>query len=170
MSIYKVNGIVTNVTSKQIQTKYGLKNVYAVEVGDKVFSTGFKALYTVSEQINVLVEFKYGEYQLVDGTPSNEPELGSEAALEVVAPRPFTPKGGGRGKFPIDPLDGQMSIIRQSSMNRAVDIVDNMVASSVISMLTQDEYMKKILEIAMIVTDFGSGQDIVKFLNGEHNA
>ena len=86
----------------------------------------------------------------------------AEATKATVSPiTGGAPKG--RGSFPVEPTDGQMSIIRQNSMNRAVEIINQWMNYNILDCdkMTEEVYMKKLHEIALIITDFNSGQDIM---------
>lgn len=165
MSQYKLAGVVDSSFSKDKTSKAGKPfKVHYVTVDGITVSTGFNQLFQQGEMINTTVEKKYGEWQ-TDGTPGgNLPDVST-------AP-PDAPKmkwtGGGSGfakktsTFPVGPTDGQMSIIRQNSMNRAVEILKQWQDSGMFSPKTEDEYLKKLIEVALTVTDFNSGQDIMK--------
>ena len=158
-----VIGVVDSVTSKQINTKFGDKPVYAIHVGGVEVGIGFKKLYQQGEMVDVGVEYKYRGWQLVPNTQGTglPPAAAQGAALAqavggnvVPAEKQWAkPKGG----FPIQPKDGQMSIIRQSSMKVAAEILGPMVAGQDV-----EDYMKCFFEIALMCADFGSGQDIMK--------
>jgi predicted dithiol-disulfide oxidoreductase (DUF899 family) len=164
MSQFKIYGVVDRTFTKTKQTRMGDKIINYCTVDGKEFSTGFKPVFSEGEMINAVVEFKYGEHQLVPGVvPGSQPDMGSGPPPQ--AAKPAWGGGGGRAasKFPVAPTDGQMSIIRQNSMNRAVEILDSWQAHNLIDFgSSQDAYLKKLLEVAMTVTDFNSGQDIMK--------
>lgn len=182
MSQFKVNGVVDKAWTKVKNTRAGDKTIHYASVDGNEFSTGFNAVFQQGEFANVVVEYKYGEYQLVPNlSPSNQPDLGSQ-------PPPAPAKkawgggstGGGFTKksstFPIDPKDGQMAIIRQNSMNRAVEILDSWMTPYVEGMdplwtpKDQKEYIQKLHEVALTITDFNSGQDITNVLNNNLRA
>jgi hypothetical protein len=156
-----VIGVVDSVTSKQINTKFGDKPVYAIHVGGVEVGIGFKKLYQQGEMVDVGVEYKYRGWQLVPNTQgtglppaASQGTAGDPAGVQSVI-RQAAPKA--RGAFPIQPKDGQMSIIRQSSMKVAAEILGPMVEGQDV-----DTYMKCFFEIALMCADFGSGQDIMK--------
>ena len=160
-----VIGVVDSVTSKQINTKFGDKPVYAIHVGGVEVGIGFKKLYQQGEMVDVGVEYKYRGWQLVPNTqgtglPPAAAQGAAPAATGQLAQGPFTPKP--KGAFPIQPKDGQMSIIRQSSMKVAVDIMDHICSPLDLENMTTEDYMQKFFEIALMCADFGSGQDIMK--------
>jgi hypothetical protein len=162
---YQVNGVVDSSFSKQKTSKAGRPfTIHYIIVDGVTISTGFKQEHTDGEHINIAVEEKYKEWQKVpnrsgDGLPSIDGA--SMAPQSTPTPIRGTFKGN-KGSFPVEPTDGQMSIIRQSSMNRAVEIMDQLVGQGILKIKTRDEYMHELLEIALMVTDFGSGQDIMQ--------
>jgi predicted dithiol-disulfide oxidoreductase (DUF899 family) len=165
MSQFKVNGVVDRTFTKTKSTRMGDKIINYATVDGKEFSTGFKKVFSEGEMVNIVVEFKYGEHQYVpNAVPGSQPDMGSAPPPQASKPA-WGGGGGGRpaSKFPVQPTDGQMSIIRQNSMNRAVEILDSWQAHGIIQFGNdQDAYLKKLLEVAMTVTDFNSGQDIMK--------
>ena len=159
-----VIGVVDSVTSKQINTKFGDKPVYAIHVGGVEVGIGFKKLYQQGEMVDVGVEYKYRGWQLVPNTQgtglppaASQGTAGDPAGVQSVI-RQAAPKA--RGAFPIQPKDAQMSIIRQSSMKVAADIMGNRYFDKTQPQI--DDYMKEFFDIALMCADFGSGQDIMK--------
>ena len=123
--MFQVNGVVDNSFNKQKTSKAGKPfTIHYIEVDGVTISTGFKQEHSNGEMINIAVEEKYKEWQKVPNRSGDGlPPIGS-------APAPVVRGNfGGGGKaapsrtFPVDPHDGQMSIIRQNSMNRAVEIM-----------------------------------------------
>ena len=173
MSQFKVSGVVSNVTTKTKSTKFGDKTINYVTVDGHEFSTGFKKLFSAGEMINIVVELKFGEFQLVENVVPTSQPLFTGAAATPAKPAWGGSKGGfQKSTFPLLPTDGQMSIVRQNSMNRAVEIVEHWTDTGLFPAKTQEEYMKKLIEVAMTITDFNSGQDIMqmKAAMGQLNA
>lgn len=162
--MFQVNGVVENSYNKQKTSRAG-KNftINYIEVDGVTISTGFKQEHTNGEMVNIAVEKKYNEWQKVDGrTGDGLPPIGT-------APAPVVKGNFGSGgkspsrTFPVDPHDGQMSIIRQNSMNRAVEIMAQWNDMGLLKDdMTETEYLQKLIEVALNVTDFNSGQDIMK--------
>lgn len=166
-----IKGVVDNVSTKTVTTRFGDKQVHHATVDGIEFSTGFKQVVTPNEVINLPVAWQYGNWQYVetpDALRDNLPLVTQEANNTQAAAAPAGGGGGGGkkgyGKFPVDPLDGQMSIIRQNSMNRAVEILENMMTASpaLFAPVNEEAYLKKLIEVALTVTDFNSGQDIMQ--------
>ena len=153
----RVTGTVDRTWTKMKSTRYGDKNLHYIEVNGKTVSTGFKKHFSDGEQVDIMVKFNYGELQYQpDATVSGQSN---------VTKGNFSKSGGSnysKGKFPIDPHDGQISIIRQSSMARAAELVRDMVDRNILEIKDEQEYLKKVIELALVVTDFASGQDIMK--------
>ena len=162
MSNQRINGVVDKCWTKTKSTRYGDKNIHYCEVDGVAFETGFKKVFSEGQMIDIAVKHQYGALQYQDGASvEGLPKAGS------VTKGNFSKSGGSnygaKGKFPVDPKDGQMSIIRQSSMDRAVTIVRDMVACGTIETpATKEEYLKVCIEIALNITDYASGNDIMQ--------
>jgi hypothetical protein len=155
-----IKGVIDSARTKTVKTRNGDKPVYLYTVDGVEFSTAFNQDYAAGEMVSVGVQFKYNEWQKVAGSDG----AGLPAATNST---PAASGGGGRksggSKFPVDPLDGQISIIRQSSMKVAVEAVDSMIRTGVITApADQDAYLKVLISVALTITDFGSGQDIMQ--------
>ena len=165
MSNQAVSGVVDRTWTKTKSTRYGDKDLHYVSVDGVDFSTGFKKVFNEGEFVNCAVKFNYGELQLQEGAnPAGLPKATPGGNKGNSKPASVSNVGGygNKGKFPIDPKDGQISIIRQSSMDRAVTIVRDLVAAGLFTPTSEDDYIKKCLEIALVVTDFASGNDIMQ--------
>ena len=168
MSQSKVTGVVDRAFTKTKPTRVGDKIINYVSVGGNEFSTGFQKVFSDGEHCNVVVEYKFGEWQLVPNKiPTNEPDMGSAPPPQAKSNWGGGNKGGGgyakkSSTFPVEPTDGQMSIIRQNSMNRAVEIMNQWMAFGIVGQLSEEDYIRKLHEVAMTITDFNSGQDIMQ--------
>jgi len=163
---HSVVGVVDSSFTKTKSTRIGDKIINYISVEGVEISTGFKAAHSEGEMINIAVKYQFGEWQKIEGkTGDGLPKCDGLAPVKTTS---FTPTGsrGVSRKFPIDPTDGQMSIIRQNSMNRAVEILENWMAAptELFMPTTQDEYLKKLHEVALTITDFNSGGDIMKLI------
>jgi hypothetical protein len=143
-----------------------MATIYGFIVDGVEVETGFRLEHNTGEMVNVAVEWKYNKWNKVHGNADSFPAAtkGGPGGGQV---KSFGGGGGGfkpasRGKFPVEPTDGQMSIIRQNSMNRAVEILTTWTGSGLFTPKTEEEYMHKLMEVAVTVTDFNSGQDIMK--------
>jgi hypothetical protein len=165
--MYQVKGVVDRAFTKTKQTSKGDKIINYIDVDGVEISTGFKADHQTGEMINISVDKKFGEIQKVGNNGEGQSPVSQLLSAPAAVKGNFGGggggwKGGAKGKFPVEPTDGQMSIIRQSSMNRAVEIVRDMMESDIFNPKTEQEYLTKLIEVALFVTDFGSGQDQVK--------
>lgn len=160
--MFQVKGVVDNCHSKSKTSQAGRNfTIHYITVDGVEISTGFKAEHQEGEAVNIAVEKKYNEWQKVPSrTGDGLPPMGASAPTPVKGS--FGGGAKGRGSFPVEATDGQMSIIRQSSMNRAVEIMGQLVTAGVLKPKTKDEYLHELVEIALVVTDFGSGQDIMQ--------
>lgn len=162
MTNLAVVGVVDRAFTKVKKTRLGDKTINYLNVNGLEVSTGFKADHTTGEHINIAVEHKFGEWQKVQGlTGDGLPPCDGAAAVEAAVTAP-TSRSKGRGTFPIDPKDGQMAIIRQNSMNRAVEIMKQYTDLGLFTPVNQEAYLHKLHEIALNITDFNSGQDFLK--------
>lgn len=159
----QVAGTIESIYTKTVKTSRGDAQVYHAMIDGNDVNLGFKHNYSVGETVNLPVEHKYGGYQLVQGgapVPStgavgNAASSGTSASNRASAPRTGP-------AFPVATNTKDISIIRQSSLNRAVEVVDNMVALGLFTAQNEQEYLDKIFEVAYQFTDFGSGQREVK--------
>ena len=156
----QVKGTVENVYSKTKSTRAGDKVIWYADIDDgTTINTGFKSLWEEGEYITCNVEEKYGELQIARGGSKG----GSRAAAPKSPGGPAKATGGGFSKkFPLDATDQQVSIIRQSSLNRAVETVRDMITAGVYAPADVDSYKELIWELAYEYTDFGTGQREVK--------
>lgn len=164
---HQVSGVVEQGTTKTVKTKFGDKPVYGIIVDGVEVSTGFKRDHNQGEMVDLRVEWKFNNWQKIGvGGTANLPKATAGGPGGGNAQQGnFVKKqaGGSRaGGFPVNPTDGSMSIIRQNSMTHATKLVRDMVDVGVLSLSTVDEYMKEVLETALSITDYSSGQDGVK--------
>lgn len=164
MSNQAVKGVCDRVYTKTKSTRFGDKNLHYVVVGDITFSTGFKSVFSEGEYVDAAVKFNYGELQYQQGVSTDglSPAIAGGAKPATKGNFGGAKMSNTRGTFPIDPKDGQMSIIRQSSINRAVEIVNGLIDADLFHPKKEEQYLNKVLEIALIVTDFSSGNDIMQ--------
>lgn len=168
---HQVKGVVSSCTTRDQQTRRGMAQIHGCIVDGVEFETGFKKTFNEGEMISTAVNWNYGKWNAIpnnngDGMPPAT--MGGPGGQSTAPPKKggFAPKGSGgnfsRGQFPVDPKDGSISIIRQNAMNRAVEVLDTWMAEPQPLFLPSDqqEYMDKLIEVALVITDFSSGQDI----------
>ena len=164
---HQVKGVVENSTSKTVNTKFGPKPVYGIIVDGVEVSTGFKKEHQDGEMVNLKVEYKFGGWQKIGEPGDGLPAVGAASAPVTSSPVAKGNFSDLRNKnFPVDPRHGSMSIIRQSSMKGAIEILDTWMAEPVPLFVpqTQEEYMDMLIKVALQLTDFGSGQDIMDII------
>jgi hypothetical protein len=143
--------------------------VYGAKVGAVEFEWGFKDPgHGVGTTINIQVEKKYGKYSFVGpamGDPMATPLVyGGAGASGGAAP---AGKSYNRAPFPVPHDHPDMSIIRQSALKAAVDIVsvglrsEAMVkagGSPAVPSITLDQAADKAITLAYKFAAFSSGQ------------
>lgn len=156
----QIAGQIENIYTKIVNTRFGDKEVYHVVVNGNDVNVGFKCEYVEGETVTLEVEHKYGGYQLVQkfNTSTSTKSVGNTPARDSVA----APTKASAPAFPVNKNTKDISIIRQSSLNRAVESVGAMLADGIIKLDTEQAYLDKVLAIAYLYTDFGSGQREVK--------
>jgi len=128
-------GTVDAVNSKEVKTKFGPKPTFSFLCGGKWIKTGFKSF---DVQVGYQVDFdategSYGwEAKAVNilsrgttgSSPSPSASAGSSAAAAIPVVSRSAPMGSGyRDKvFPIPPLHGDRSIVRQNALARSTDL------------------------------------------------
>jgi len=150
----QLNGVITSIYTKTVKTKYGDKPVYHALIEGYDINLGFKHSYVEGEHVSMTVENgKYG-YELAKNQNPNAAPAGAAPA----APSQAAPKVRSAPAFPIAKNTKDISIIRQSSLNRAVESVTLLIHQDVFKFSTEQEYLDKVIEVALFYTDFGSGQ------------
>lgn len=117
-------GTVEQLGSKAVNTRFGSKNTYSAKVGGQWFKFGFK---DPKLSVGDVVELDYnpGTYGNEVGTCTKTAAAPTPAPANDAAAAPARPAytGGGKGSFPIGPLDGQRSIVRQNALTNARELV-----------------------------------------------
>ncbi len=131
-------------------TKYGCYDPVAA---------GISAL--VAGQVVMFDTVVKGQYTNINGTVT---ATGATEAVTAPPPKPaYNSGGGGKGGkvFPIPPLDGQRSIVRQNSLTHATAIVNAFAADSG-TPLDIDQRYTAVLEVAAKFEAFSCGDDVEK--------
>lgn len=160
-----VTGTIDNIWSKSKMSKAGKPfNIFYCLVNGETVSLGFKPEangkpVSEGEYVDWTLEKKFGEWQVASGA----------ALSKAPAPAPAAPaksSGGGKkwggGSFPVSPTDSQVSIIRQSSLNRAVEVMGQLLGNGLLKCKNKDEYESHLFQLAYEFTDFGTGQREIK--------
>jgi hypothetical protein len=151
----QITGKIDSIFTKEVNTKFGPKAVYHAMINGHDVNLGFKTECVEGEQVTLNVEHKYGGYQLLQGAPSGTPTAVGPAGS---APSAAAPARASKGAFPVEPNANGTSIVRQSSLNRAVEVIAMLISSGIFSPKSEDEYMAKLFDLAYTFTDFGTGQ------------
>lgn len=117
--------IIENITTKEVNTKFGPKPAYSVYVNGERFNYGFKKPnFGISDEV---------DFQFTESTYGKTIDLASvrmitKGTAPATAPTPEAkraPSGGGYAAkvFPIPPLHGDRAIVRQNSVTNASKIV-----------------------------------------------
>jgi hypothetical protein len=121
------SGVVESIGTKEVKTRYGMKPTYSAKIDGEWFKLGFsKPPFGKGDSISFnYEESTYGmemDVKSVTMAGAPTPTVGGAGAVGAATPsRPaFT---GGKGVFPIPPLDGQRSIVRQSSLTNARELL-----------------------------------------------
>lgn len=166
----QIVGKIDSIYTKTITIKNGARagqdtQVYHAMINGHDVNLGFKHNFTEGESVTLNVEEKYGGYQVVQGNTA-------VANTGPVVGAPTTAAGTGAGgpskvpsAFPVHPNANGTSIVRQSSLKAAIEVVDNMKRDGVVMLPLEEQYIEKVLEVAYIFTDFGTGQREVKQAN-----
>jgi hypothetical protein len=123
--------IIENITTKDVNTKFGPKPAYTIIANGEKFSYGFKKpTFAVGDTVDFqFTESTYGKQ--VDATSVRMITKGTGApttATVTSAPaKSYTPA---TKVFPIPPLHGDRAIVRQNSITNATKLVSDMQAKS----------------------------------------
>lgn len=151
-------GVIDSIHTKDVQTKFGQKQVYHATIKGHDVNLGFKTELAQGENVTLHVEHKYGGYQLLDTpAPTGTLPVGSQPAAAATAKAPV-----GSHAFPVALNSNGTSIVRQSSLNRAVEAVHKLIDSGLFTPKDETAYQNKVFEYAYMFTDFGTGQREVK--------
>ncbi len=155
------SGVVESIGTKEVKTRYGMKPTYSAKIDGEWFKLGFsKPPFGKGDSISFnYEESTYGmemdvKSVLMASVPT--PTVGGAGAATPSRPA-FT---GGKGVFPIPPLDGQRSIVRQSSLTNARELYCK--AHTTTSIVDLDEAAHEIVRIAKIFEAYSCGDTIAE--------
>ncbi len=154
-----ISGVIDSITTQTVNTKFGPKEVYHANINGHDVNLGFKTECAEGQQVTLNVEHKYGGYQLLQGPPVGPATPVGAAPSPTMA---STPIANTKAAFPIQPNTREMSIVRQSSLTKAVESVNFLISQGVIKVLDENAYQNKVMDYAYFYTDFGTGQREVK--------
>lgn len=114
------SGVVKAMHSKQVKTRFGMKDTFSFNIDDQWYSLGFKKPKFVKGDT---IEFEYTEstygMQVDDKTVVVK---GGGVSVPTSVGKPVSFGGGGKGVFPIPALDGQRAIVRQNALTNAREL------------------------------------------------
>jgi hypothetical protein len=117
-------GLLESITSKDINTKYGLKKKYSVKIDGVWYDAGWKKP-TAVEGTHVSFTSKDTSYgKEIDGGLT--PAVAGLGAGTSTSAKPAAPAARGKfeaAPFPVPPLDPSRSIIRQNALRHATATV-----------------------------------------------
>lgn len=123
-----VSGVVVDVGSKTVNTRFGAKLTYDIKLDDgNYYKFGFK-----KPPVNVgdTVSFsyaagKYGNEADINSVKITGASTGTAAHPSIAAATSVTSGRGGYRPFPIPPDHGDRSIVRQNALTNARELVCN---------------------------------------------
>ena len=115
----KITGTVTDTSTKDVSTKFGTKATYSIKVDSQWIKCGFKdPKVVVGEQVECDAET--GTYGM---ETKKVISLGKSSTVVPSTPvRTGSGYSGSSRPFPIPPLHGDRSIVRQNALSRAVEL------------------------------------------------
>lgn len=148
--------IIENITSKEVNTKFGPKPAYTIVANGERYSYGFKKpTFAIGDTI---------DFQFTENTYGKNVDEKSVRMLTkgTGAPSPSTaPTGGGSRPaygspkpFPIPALHGDRAIVRQNSITNATKAVCDFYDTNPESM---DDYATEIIRVARMFEAYSCG-------------
>jgi len=156
-----LTGTMTDIQTRDVNTKFGLKPVYTVllDSGEK-FSTNFKnpSQLGLSRGSNITVTCTQGKYGLDFKEKGGTPSASGGAATPT--PRPGGGYMGASGRpFPVPKNSGEMAIIRQNALTNAVNWYTSQTGLDGSSTIGSDvDAAERIITMAYRFAEFSSGQ------------
>ena len=150
--------IIENITSKEVNTKFGPKPAFSIKTGEGWFSYGFKKpMFAIGDE----VDFQYTENTYGKNVDHASVKLitkggGAVGGSTSAAPAatPMRSGGGYAAKvFPIPALHGDRAIVRQNSVTNATKIVMDLVAKGA----EQETVALEVIRVARILESYSCG-------------
>lgn len=178
------NIVVQAVGTKEVKTRFGAKPTYSFKGSDgNWYKTGFKEVVAVGECIS---------FDYMPGTYGNEVNVGTivrsavpaavvAAPAAAAAPKtvPYVAPTGNKGSFPIGPLDGQRSIVRQNALTNARELVASIIGTGVSPEMSKtsdgwiarqkqfDKLAEEIIRVAKMFESYTTGDADLAEVTGE---
>ena len=145
--------VIENITSKEVNTKFGPKPAFSIKTSEGWFSYGFKKpAFAIGDEVDFqYTENTYGKN--VDHASVKMITKGAGAAAPAAAAAPRS--GGYPAKvFPIPALHGDRAIIRQNSVTNATKIVTDFGLESYAD---AEEIAVEVIRIARVLESYSCG-------------
>ena len=150
--------IIENITTKDVNTKFGPKPAYTIMANGEKFSYGFKKpTFAIGDEIDFqFTESTYGKQ--VDPVSVRMIKKGSGTITATVSSAPTKTYTPPTKVFPIPPLHGDRAIVRQNSVTNATKVVvDSYIKSKEVA--NPIELANAIVEVAKIFEAYSCGDD-----------
>jgi hypothetical protein len=154
---FNLSGIVGLENVRNVTTKYGEKPVYSYDIGGTIVEVGFKRnpAITPGKTVDVVVEKAYGTFKFVMvGRDTSAMDLIPGPSAPIVAAKSTGSPAYSGKPFPLPRNHGDISIIRQSALKCATDLV---IAASD-NTDTLDSLVEHAIGVAYKLAAFSSGQ------------
>jgi hypothetical protein len=146
--------IITNITSKDVTTKFGVKQSYTVEADGKRFAYGLKKpVFTVGDDVEFQMTTNAAGYENVDVATVRVITKGAAPATSS-APTARPSYGPPAKVFPIPALHGDRAIVRQNSLTNAVQLLRE---DKELAKLTSTDRANHIINIARMFEAYSCG-------------
>lgn len=149
--------IIEDITTKQVNTKFGMKPAYNIVANGERFNYGFKKpTFNISDEV---------DFQFTESTYGKNVDLASvrminKGTAPATTPTPEVkraPSGGGSFAakvFPIPPLHGDRAIVRQNSVTNATKIVCETKLAKCTSV---EEIAVEVIKVARMLEAYSCG-------------
>jgi hypothetical protein len=150
--------IIENITTKDVNTKFGPKPAYTIMANGERFSYGFKKpTFAIGDEIDFqFTESTYGKQ--VDPVSVRMIKKGSGAAAPAASAAPTKSYTPPTKVFPIPPLHGDRAIVRQNSITNATKLIADMQSKSK-EVRNEVELANTIIEIAKMFEAYSCGDN-----------
>jgi hypothetical protein len=155
-----MKGIVTNEGSKQVNTRFGVKTTYSIEVDGVWFKCGFKKP-PCKPGDEIEFDDSVGTY---GAEAKNVRPVGSRVQgveeTPVKTPTKATNYGRPEKTFPVPLLHGDRSIIRQNSLAHATNLVVSVYPKESVLVPAQtelDSMAEMVIKVAMKFEEYSAG-------------
>ena len=151
--MYKIQ----NITSKEVNTKIGMKPVYSVQVDGEWYGHGFrKPAFKIGDE--VAFTFTDGTYgKKIDEGSVRVIKEGDASAAPPASVAPARPFGPPAKPFPIPPLHGDRAIVRQNALTNAREAVAALGKYRDEDEMRDDEYANRIIAMARMFEAYSCG-------------